>query len=118
MAPDPLVERQIKDALASGALSPMRGVGKPLGKLDNDPAWWAKALLRREQAADRIGNVRADRAERTSVAIKAVELTEARELIAILNDDLTAWNANVDDEYHVELVDEIWLLTQRESARR
>ena len=118
MASDRLVEQQIKDALASGALIPTRGAGKPLGNLDNDPAWWAKALLRREQAADRIGDLQADRAGRTSVAIKAVELTEARELIAILNSDLAAWNANVDEEYHVKLVDEIWLLTQRENARR
>jgi hypothetical protein len=118
MASDRLVEQQIKDALASGALSPTRGIGEPFPKLDNDPAWWAKALLRREQAADRMGDVRASRAERVVAAVAAEELAQARAIVASLNQDVAAWNANVDEEYHLELVDEIWLLTEREKARR
>jgi hypothetical protein len=76
------------------------------------------ALLRREWAADRMGDVRADRAERVVAAVAAEELAEARAIVATLNQDVAAWNAKVDEEYHFELVDEIWLLSQRENARR
>lgn len=118
MASDRLVEQQILDALASGGLRPTRGVGEPFEKLDNDPAWWAKALLRREQSANRIADVNADRNARIAKAIAAEGLADARTIVASLNRDLAAWNANMEEEHQLELVDEIWLLTQRESARR
>ena len=117
MESDRLVEQQIKDALASGALSPTRGVGEPFPSLDNDPAWWAKALLRREQAADRMADVTKDRDARVASAIAESELAEARTTVALLNRDIAAWNAKVNVEHHLKLVGEIWLLTERENAR-
>jgi hypothetical protein len=118
MGSDRIVEEQIKEAVASGELTPTHGVGEPFGKLDNDPAWWAKALLRREQAADRYGDVKAARSERIGRAVEAKELSEARAILASLNRDLTAWNAKVGDEHKLDLIDEIWLLTERENARQ
>ncbi|MDK1019401.1 MAG: DUF1992 domain-containing protein [Actinomycetota bacterium] len=112
------VEDQIKEALDSGKLAPTRGVGEPIGDLDNDPAWWAKSLLRRERAAERFGDVMARRDSEISRAIGADDLREARAIIVSLNESIKQWNMSVDHERRLDPVSEIWLLTERASARR
>ena len=118
MDSDNPVEEQIQDAIASGELTPTRGVGQPFEKFDTDPAWWAKALLRREQAADLYGDVSAERHRRTAHAVNAENLTDARAILASLNTDLAAWNSGVEEEHRLDLLTEIWLLTERTNARR
>ncbi|MEN8041352.1 MAG: DnaJ family domain-containing protein [Actinomycetota bacterium] len=111
------MEQQIADAVASGELEPSRGMGQPIPKLDNDPLWWARSLLRREQAADRIGDVLTYRDQQLTQAVEATSLAEARQILAVLNDRLDTWNGEVDDEFRVALHDEIWLVTERADAR-
>ena len=44
------VERQIREAQEAGAFDNLRGAGKPIPGLgSNDPNWWVKGLLEREQ---------------------------------------------------------------------
>ena len=44
------VERQIRDAQARGAFDDLPGAGKPLNLGNsNDPDWWVKGLIEREQ---------------------------------------------------------------------
>ena len=118
MNSDNPVEEQIQDAIASGELTPTRGVGLPFQKFDNDPAWWAKALLGREQAADQYGDVSADRYRRAAHGVNAEHLRDARAILASLNTDLAAWNSGVEEEHRLDLLTEIWLLTERTNARR
>jgi hypothetical protein len=118
MNSDNPVEEQIQDAIASGELTPTRGVGEPFEKFDNDPAWWAKALLGREQAADRYGDVSADRDRRIAQAVNADNLSDARAVLSSLNTDLASWNSRVEEEHRLDLLTEVWLLTERANARR
>ena len=43
------VEDQIRAAESSGAFTNLSGAGKPLKLGDDDPDWWVKGLMRREQ---------------------------------------------------------------------
>ena len=112
------VEKQIEAALASGELTPTAGVGEPFNTLDNDPAWWPRSLLRREQAADHLIDVRANRDRRFALAVSADDFTEAREILASLNAEVDAWNDRVEEEYRLAPIGEIRLLNERENARR
>jgi hypothetical protein len=112
------VEEQIEAALASGELTPTRGVGEPFDRLDNDQAWWPRSFLRREQAADQLVDVRANRVRRFAQAVHAADFNEAREILASLNAELVAWNDRVDEEHRLAPIGEITLLNERENARR
>ena len=111
------VEKLIKDALSSGELTPTRGLGKPIENLDQDPMWWARSVLRRERAADSLGRMIAQRNRQIERAISAADLSDARSILQSLNHDLAEWNEDVDEEHRLDLLDEIWLLTERENAR-
>jgi hypothetical protein len=111
-------EEQIEAALASGELTPTRGVGEPFNTLDNDPAWWPRSFLRREQAADQLIDIRANRDRRFAQAVHADDFSDAREILASLNAELVQWNDRVDEEHRLAPIGEITLLNERENARR
>jgi hypothetical protein len=48
-----------------------------------------------------------------AAAIAAEGLAEARELIANLNSVLDRWNNDAPEEFHLDPVSEIWLITER-----
>jgi hypothetical protein len=50
--------------------------------------------------------------------VHAENLTDARAILATLNTDLAAWNSGVEEEHRLDLLTEIWLLTERTNARR
>ncbi len=112
------VEKRIVDALASGELSPTRGVGEPIPNLDRDPMWWVKSLLRREKAADGLGEVIAERDRQLDLAVRAGDLSDARLILQSLNGAITEWNKEVEEEHRLDPLDEIWLLTERQNVRR
>lgn len=118
MKPSDPIDKQIEAAIASGELSATHGVGKPIENLDRDPMWWVKQLLAREKASDGVADVISEYDRATESAIDADSLDEARTTLASANEAVIAWNAAVDNEYSVEVRDEIWLLTERENARR
>lgn len=107
----------IKDALSTGELTPTRGVGEPIPNLDRDPMWWVKSLLRRENAADGLGEIISHRDHEIDRAVKASDLSEARAILQSLNRDVIQWNEGVDEEHHLDPLDEIWLLTERQKSR-
>lgn len=111
------IEQRITDAVASGELTPTRGVGEPLPNLDNDPLWWAKSFLAREQAAERTESVKADISSRIEAAMHVDGLDEARKMLESINSEIALWNRSVDDEHRLEPYSEIWLLDQRAHAR-
>lgn len=112
------IDKQIEDAITSGDLTPTRGVGQPIENLDPDPMWWAKSLMRREKASDGLGDVIDEHNRRLALAIDADSLEQAREILASANNAVSTWNQAVDPEFAIEIRDEIWLLTERENARR
>ncbi len=112
------VEKLIKDAITSGELAPTRGVGKPIQNLDRDSMWWARSLLRRERADEGLSEITSHRDRQIERAIRATDLSDARCILRSLNRALAEWNDDVDEEHQLDLLDEIWLLTEREEARR
>lgn len=112
------IEKLIEDAISSGELTPTRGVGEPFKNLDRDPMWWVGSLLRRERAALGLGEISSYRDGQLDRAISADSLSEARNILASLNTCLAEWNETADDEHQLDIRDEIWLLTERENARR
>ena len=66
------VEKRIADALASGKLSPTRGIA---------------------------------------------ELSDARSILESLNRAIAGWNEEVEEKHRLDLLDEIWLLTERQNVR-
>ena len=42
------VERLITEAIERGELDPQKGVGEPIQDLDDDPDWWVKKRVKRE----------------------------------------------------------------------
>ncbi len=112
------VEKLIVDALASGELSPTQGVGKPIPNLDQDPMWWVKSLVRREKAADGLGEVIAERDRQLDLAVRAGNLSDARSIHHSLNRAIGEWNKEVEEEHRLDVLDEIWLLTERQNIRR
>lgn len=118
MNPSEPIDTQIEAAIASGELSATRGLGRPMGKLDPDPMWWVKQLLRRERATDGLADIVSGYDRATESAIAANNLDEARSILAVANEAIAAWNAEVAEEFRVDARNEIWLLTERENARR
>jgi len=45
------IEAQIRVAREQGAFDNLPGAGKPLPNLDQDPDWWVKQFVRREQVS-------------------------------------------------------------------
>ena len=106
-------ERLITEALARGDLDPVRGVGEPLPRLDNDPGWWIRDLLERESLPDRMAEVMRDVARLTAAAIEADTLEEARRTLARANAATDAWNTDAPDGHQLPHRSEIWLLDRR-----
>lgn len=42
------IDRQIREAMERGEFDNLPGAGKPLEKMDDDPDWWVKAKMKRE----------------------------------------------------------------------
>ena len=106
-------EKLIEDALVSGELDPLEGVGRPLPYLDNDPDWWVKSFLHREKIPDRHAEVDATRQALLTRAIAADDLGEARRLLVEANRTALAWNEEAPEPYRFDEVSEVWLIGQR-----
>ncbi|GBD84913.1 hypothetical protein BMS3Abin02_01307 [bacterium BMS3Abin02] len=52
--PESLAEREIREAMERGEFDDLEGSGRPIPGLDGnyDPAWWARAWVRRARAQD------------------------------------------------------------------
>jgi hypothetical protein len=104
---------KIDEAIASGDLEPLTGTGRPIPNLTRDPDWWVRAFLNRERHADQVAQITSHRTSTVAAAIAAEGLAEARELIANLNSVLDRWNNDAPEEFHLDPVSEIWLITER-----
>ncbi len=60
---EPFVERRIREAIERGELEPREGVGEPIPNLDQDPDWWVKSWVERENLKDDLRRGRAPRRE-------------------------------------------------------
>ena len=114
---DKVIDR-IDEAIVAGDLEPHRGKGKPIPNLTRDPDWWVRALLDRERHAEQLTQIESYRNTCVESAIAAEHLNEARETIAELNAVLEGWNDKAPEEFFIELVSEIWLVTERAKAPR
>ena len=106
-------EKLIEEAIARGELDPLEGAGRPLPILQNDPDWWIKAFLRREEIPDRHAEVAAARSALVAHAISIDDLTEAREALAEANRIASAWNEQAPEPYRFDELSEVWLIDQR-----
>jgi hypothetical protein len=110
------VTDRINKAIAAGDLEPLRGKGKPIPNLNRDPDWWVRALLDRERHAEQLTEIESYRSTCVASATAAGHLDEAREMIANLNAVLERWNNKAPEEFFMEPVSEIWLITERAKA--
>lgn len=108
-----IADRMISEALARGDLDPAAGVGQPLGRLDDDPDWWIRAFLEREQLPDRFAAVSRTVAEATARAIRADDLPEARRRLAEANAHAATWNRDAPPGHRIPIRSEVWLLDRR-----
>ncbi len=60
---EPFVERRIREAIERGELEPREGAGEPIPNLDQDPDWWVKSWVERENLKDDLRRGRAPRWE-------------------------------------------------------
>lgn len=104
---------RITDAIESGELTPREGLGEPLGTLDPDPDWWVRSFLERERLPELAGVFARSHAERLASAVDADDLAEARAILAGVNRDVVAWNADVPFAFRLEEFTEVWLISER-----
>jgi hypothetical protein len=114
--PQRYAEKLISEAIERGELEPQAGMGQPLVGLTNDPDWWVRAFLSREQMPERFAEMKASVRSRTRQAIATNELSVARATLAEVNRDIRRWNERADDAFHIEERSELWLISER--ARR
>lgn len=110
------VIKEIDEAIAAGDLEPTTGTGKPIPNLNRDPDWWVRAFLKREDYAERLAEITSYRKGEVAAAVAAEHLSDARETIADLNEVLERWNEKAPEEFILEAVSEIWLITERAKA--
>ena len=60
----PYVERKIREAMERGEFDDLPGSGKPLQDLNDDPMWWVKKWIKREQVREAMREER-ERKERS-----------------------------------------------------
>lgn len=106
----------ISEALARGELEPKAGVGEPLPELTNDPGWWIRAFMEREELPEKQAELDRSVQHRLASATDAEELAEARSILATVNGDIRRWNRDVPAEFRMEEHSEVWLISER--ARR
>ncbi len=51
------VEQQIAEAIRRGEFDRLPGEGKPLPKRDGGPGWWARSLVERMTASERLAEI-------------------------------------------------------------
>ena len=107
---------EIDEAVAAGELEPLTGTGKPIPNLTRDPDWWVRAFLDRERHAELLADIESYRTRAIAEAVETEHLVEARATIAELNDAIVRWNERAPDEFNLEPVSEIWLITERAKA--
>ncbi len=108
--------KQVDDAIEAGELEPTAGIGEPIHGLTHDPDWWIRAFLEREKMPDRRAEILEHRDGVIAEAVAAHDLDTARSLIAALNRVLRRWNDKAPEEFAIEPVSEIWLITERARA--
>lgn len=108
-------DKIIQEAIADGALDASVHKGKPLPAMrENNPGWWITNFLEREKLPERLASVTEQADEMLRRAVEADTLTEARLILADRNRGVAAWNEAVPEENHLEIVEEIELLTLRQ----
>jgi len=90
------IDAQIEEARQEGLFDDLPGAGRPQASLREaeDPLWWAKALVRREnlEAVPPALEIRR-KVERFRLALPAYRSEAAlREAVALLNDEIRALN--------------------------
>lgn len=106
-------DRLIAEALARGELDTPEGLGRPLGRLDNDPGWWVKEFLERESLPERFEQASRAVTDLTAAAISADGLPDARALLASANRAADDWNDGAPEDVRLPIRSEVWLLDRR-----
>lgn len=113
------IERQIREAMESGAFDDLPGAGKPIEDLDRpyDPDWWARKWAQREGLKEK-GLALALRIERRLPRILAGR-DEAEVALALqaLNDEIATVNAELDPADRLEPLDVDRMLAARRKRR-
>ena len=94
---EPWIEGQIRVAMEGGAFDNLPGAGKPIADVSNDPDWWVKKLIQREQVSMLPPSLELARKVEKELAAIATLPDEAtvRRRIAALNAEIARFNATV-----------------------
>lgn len=112
-------DKLINEALSDGRLDANAHAGKPLPPMNpHDPGWWVRDLLKREALPDRYADALASADQLLMAATESADLSKARSILADRNAGVSAWNDEVPDTHHIDVVDEPTLLDLRAKHRR
>ncbi|MCL1593866.1 MAG: DUF1992 domain-containing protein [Actinomycetia bacterium] len=113
MNPERYAQKRIDEAIATGDLESTVGVGKPIKNLSNDPDWWVRAFLAREELPRKQAEFRSHIDQLLGTAIAAPELNGARTALSTANHEISRWNDGVETSFHIDPISEIWLIEER-----
>lgn len=102
--PEFLVEREIREAMERGEFDDLEGAGRPIPGLDGnyDPAWWARAWVRRARAQDAAWELR--RRIRKEKFARFAGDTERRERVEALNAEIGLINADLPHDEQIPVL--------------
>lgn len=109
-------DRLIEAAIERGEFASVRGSGEPIPDLCDDPAWWVRSLLEREELPHRRRAVAQSVQARIDEAVACPSLIEARRALEAANAIVRRWNAAHQERDHLEEQSDLWLISER--ARR
>ena len=82
------VEQQIAEAIERGEFDRLRGEGKPLPKKDGGPGWWARSLVERMTADERLAEIARQVDSRLGEAWALADEQSVRTWVARINEEV------------------------------